>query len=727
MLLVTGRLRYAKYMNMNIETETTLAYSLPIDVAQGLLLEDFCAIASNKNDPNITRMCVSTYRVTRIGDILWRIGKCRELDRSAVRQAATSASRLTLLRTLDDATLKSSYFSYLKVRLMNIDRAEYVRSWTFDDNIRYINVFRDTVGLEIDTGVMPKVERALIASENDVSDNNLGLNFLRRIFFDVRLSASTLVRVSLQSRLTEYHEIAYYLDVECEASTRGGNDDEMTSKRCNERRDAIVRICTHYIIPLFRKHWPDGLRYENASLFFFSHETLDDHSIISCTTTSVKNVTNDVQLLVNRTIETSSATARSTAAASSMSTIVIKRKYDGVRRYGMFVNEMLRSDSIAIEIGENSHLFSGPLIYQLERCDHDVSVITEVSYVVNHEVLADSGNSPLGRQFEKANCQAAMEQRTPLTAYLLLDDQSNRIDVWSNLLEAILVRKRTNQHLISLLRQVRARQRKEALFAARLIFHTILSNIMEKITHDRTLLDMLSNVRNMTAEQAFEHRLLVPISIRDSNLFLREMQQRWRCGNNNNTILSYPLIIEYESTLEWSVDKASYDKIVSTLTKVTSNESVAADGWLLHNSFFHDETRYEKIKLRHTIELSVARDMSHVCTSNGVYAVRRRAIDDGKQQSTIWSAVLLESSLTPMATTSTSKLAKSITFHDLPFVHPDMTNYYSIGEFVVEDDDNLQFVRWRNDKSIPDSDRKTLVVCRDSNYHRQNKTRGRRR
>lgn len=300
---------------------------MPIDVAQGLLLEDFCAIASSNNDPDIIHMCVSTYRVTRIGDILWRIGKCRELDRSSVRQATVTTNHLTLVRTLDDATVKSYYFSHLKTRLMNVDRAEYVRSWTFDDNIRYVSIFRDTVSLEIDTSVLPKVERALIASENDVSDNNLGLNFLRRIFFDVRVNASTSVRVSLQSRLTEYHEIAYYLDVECEASARGDSDYEMTSKQCNERRDAIVRICSRYIIPLFRKHWPDGLRYENASLFFFSHETLDDHSVISCTTTPVGNVANDIQLLINRTIETSSA---SPSASSTMSTIVIKRKYDGV-------------------------------------------------------------------------------------------------------------------------------------------------------------------------------------------------------------------------------------------------------------------------------------------------------------------------------------------------------------------------------------------------------------
>ncbi|XP_025155252.1 uncharacterized protein LOC112588738 [Harpegnathos saltator] len=181
---------------------------------------------------------------------------------------------------------------------MVMDRTvRYEDSVTLGANIRYPMVLDDRLSLELNP-LAVEFERELLESEDDISDNNLSIAFEHRLSLSVRLCARCLslihefslsclscrdrsivripVRLSLRSSMNEYHEIAYWFELECEEASstkasidgaerlcRGANNEEDTESSRLTRHRAIAAVFRSVALPMLAVEWPDGLSRES--------------------------------------------------------------------------------------------------------------------------------------------------------------------------------------------------------------------------------------------------------------------------------------------------------------------------------------------------------------------------------------------------------------------------------------------------------------------------------
>lgn len=413
----------------NIELETTLTYSLPLKVGQGRLLETFWALPYDIES--------FVYRCTRYGNGKWRIGELRRWKEEDRRRK--NMDRLDILRVIsgncDTATAEDNdkeIISELKLWL-NTDR-----TFVYDDNIplfdnsRYPLILEDRLSAEVKLD--DYLNEVLLNVENDTSDNNMGIKFMHRlsfyIFLESRNKRQLPVRVSLRSTLNEFHEISYSFELECESLPLV----EKYDVEREIRHASILEVFRKIVLPLLREHWPVGLRLDSVQTPL-PQQILDDFDRVSLFELRTARSSRNEESLIRAVQRTKNA-------------ILLKRKYDGERKYAFYRGSNVFSIDGSIvsssdEDDNNDDVFSGLFVYQVEAFDRRRQrlekngvlvvvddekdderkrhyVITEVIFALDHKYLfEDSGGGALQRKIEHSEYQPSTEQKDPNISYLL--------------------------------------------------------------------------------------------------------------------------------------------------------------------------------------------------------------------------------------------------------------------------------------------------------------------
>lgn len=648
-----------------VEVESTLVYVLPRDIAQGRLFDDFCAV--------VAELEVATYRVTRTGDVVWRLG-ARAL---VAVGAAWSRLRLVDALTNDGVRRDETHVSCLKCTVATHRVVRY-RASDPAVNVRYPLLIEDSVSFEasLDTDT----ERLMARVDADTADNNLGLRHVNRVSWRTEAGNGRVVRVSMRAVLNEFHEIAYQLELECE---RPAGALETPTER-EERHVALEEVFVRRTLPLLRAHWPDGLRSEGPRVAP-AREALDDASRWLVRT--------------GRSHGSRARLGRAVAARLRAGRSFAKLKFDGERAYAVAHHGALISESRALLLPSSSpssltDSLCGLYVYQVER-GSDFDAVTEVAFVTDHRALVARGNSVLAHQVERSRYARSHEQQYPRTAYIV--DAATGASLWPRLddaFERVGLRFETERFV--------ATSAHERASSGSLRLMPVV-NSLANVARDRSW----ARVRAM-AQRAPRHvrvtglddasddslaEILVPVDARFSAAAMCHLHDSWLDRGVSDAaglrIRGVERDLRVARPFAGGGDAA---RLAATVVE----RSALVDGVLLHDPRL-GATTYVKMKIRQTVELLLSWDARSLVAAEGrLFATRSNA---GRRRET-W------------VTSEDEKLrVRGLDIRDL--LNRRRERFVAsarVFEFAVQRPGHLIYVRPRDDKFAPDSWTKARTI-----------------
>lgn len=358
------------------EMEYTLSFSIPpTAVYDNFFFKNFILCAEE----------ITTLRETRLCRSVWRLGE-------SVRLSNASANVKNFF--LDYARAPKTYVNLLKTTIFA--RKEFILNpfISFEQNNLFPHVIEEKIALEH----MPSdiMNRKFFSNENDCSDNNLGIKFIRRAsrFVDG-------VRISFKSVCNEYHEFSYSVELEQEIDS--------VNSFVHKKSHHVSTICTvfrEHILPVFLEKWPSGYMNE-------FHLKLPPMEWLENISTFIKIKTGSSLRNRERALEY--------IEQERDSIIFAKEKKDGIRSFGFYQNSAL-CHCHGRSIVSNEFVPNSIFFFQLELIDEQPIHTTELCLVNDPSYLIASGKRAANRQMEESEYTIGKEQEDPEIGYILSED-----------------------------------------------------------------------------------------------------------------------------------------------------------------------------------------------------------------------------------------------------------------------------------------------------------------
>lgn len=501
----------------------------------------------------------AVWRETKISRTTWRIGKLYRIN-----EKYYDTNPLRMIDHIESQPY--DFFSLLKTTIFSHKIYHYDERLTFDQNNRYPHIIESKLALEIQLSRGNEILNSLLEGEDDCSDNNLGIKFIRRISF----FCDNNIRISLRCILNEFHEISYRVEIECENELV--NDDTYIQQ--------INDVFERHLLGILEICWPNGYS--------------DEFNIDLPCGEWLQSVCNYIKIKTGPSLLNRSNIIEYIEREPS---ICLKNKTDGIRSYGLFHNNILISEHrtiISQPICDNIRIPNGLFLFQLELTDYE-NYITEVCLIGDPLSLIRLGKRSIVRQIEESEYVLSKEQEIHEIGYVISERD---LDVCADkVFEAPI-----------LLREIQRGFRKFCMFK----LLKILDNLLLRYKTWENIMKFANiNCNNVSMFDFNEHEMfnsLVEYSHKYFSYFTRK--KNWISIDGKTSCLLLYELQKLNYKYNWNI-KIPY---IQFYPFYHINENLDdIEGYLLYKNNYY----VEKIKKYQTIEL-LYRD-GKLYSSNGLF------------------------------------------------------------------------------------------------------------